>query len=241
MTAYAIKNLDLSHNSEEAFIAFEKTQKEILEKAKIGDHNRQYGVYVGAYSYERDYVIAVLAFLDEYDLDIDVTDIRELNDDDFSSNFNRFLSQVSYAIMRFSLRIKRIETGAAGTPIMLAANYKDEIGKNLEIIKKIVNQEVKDENKKDVIFKKIAALQSEIDRDRTTLDAAFGRLIDLSKVVGECAENLEPIVQKIERITSALRDGSERVKLLPKKERPKLISAPKSSPKADELEDEIPF
>jgi hypothetical protein len=65
-------------------------------------------------------------------------------------------------------------------------------------------------------------------------------MVDLSRVVGECAHHLEPLVQKLERITAALRDGAERVPLLLAKERPKLLSDAYPKPK-NELEDEIPF
>ena len=140
--------------------------------------------------------------------------------------------------MRFNLRKNRTDAGSIGTVIMIASTYKSEIGKLLETIRKIVNQEVHDPKKKDKIFAKIAALQSEVDRDRTTIDALFGQMIDLTKTVGECAENLDPLIDKLERVKKLFWDNSEKVEILPKKERSKLITKQEAPA---ELDDEIPF
>ena len=89
-----------------------------------------------------------------------------------------------------------------------------------------MNQKVSDENKRDKISHKIASLQNEIDRDRTTIDAVFSRLISLSKVLGDSAENVEPLVQKVERILTALSAGVTFVQLLPKKRTAQTPSKP---------------
>ena len=131
-------------------------------------------------------------------------------------------------------------SGQAGTPIVIKTNFKDEIHGLLNTIRKIVNTNVIDGVKKEAIYKRIAALQSELDRERTTIDAIFGRLIDLSRVVGDCTENVEPLIQKLERVMAALYSGAYRVPLLPKKERTKLLPTPEKMPISD-LDDDIPF
>jgi hypothetical protein len=88
----------------------------------------------------------------------------------------------------------------------------------------------------------MAALQSEIDRCRTTVDAVFGRAIALSKVLYECGENLEPLIQRFERVMAALYRGTDYFPLLPKRERPKLLPKSESRPKLPhDLGDDIPF
>ncbi|PCJ36965.1 MAG: hypothetical protein COA93_00485 [Alphaproteobacteria bacterium] len=179
-----------------------------------------------------------MAFLDEYNLDIQIPDISELSDHDFIQSFQQFKSRVQYIILRFSLRKNRITGGTAGTLISIKFTYKGEIGNLLETIRKIVNQEVKETKKRDKIFSKIASLQSEIDRDQTTIDAIFGHMIDLSETVGECAERLEPVIDKLERIKKLLWDNSKKVEALPTPGRPKLITKEKDN---SGLDDEIPF
>lgn len=223
---------------EEAFVKFEKNIRQVYEAQVRNDrefHSDNTGQYFGSYSPEKSYVMGVLACIDEYGLEIDLPDIADLSGNEFEKYFGIFKSKVLYATMRFSLRKKRIDNGTIGTLIMIAPSYKDEIGKLLVTIRKIVNQEVKDVTKKDKIFSKIASLQSEVDREQTTIDALFGRMISLSKTIGDSAENLEPLIEKLERVKKLFWDNTEEVKLLPKAERKKLIT------KEDDLDDEIPF
>ena len=234
---------DLGNSAEEAFTTFEeRLRKELLAAQHYDrDQNTEGSYYNGNYEPERMYVSSILAFLDEYDLELDIIDISEIDDNQkFNANFHKFFNKINYARTRFSLRSQKIADGSAGTVIEIKESFKEEIHKNINTIRKIVNQEIQDENKKDNIFKKLAALQSEIDRDRTTIDAVFKRFIDFSNVIGESAENIEPLVEKVERISKALTEGTITIKLISKKERPK-IEGPSSTKKSDALEDEIPF
>lgn len=234
---------DLGLNPEEAFIVFEERLRVALAAAQNEDrriNSDSSGYYTGSYSPERYYVSSVLAFLDEYDLELEVKDIAYFGDSEFRTAFDEFFNKVNYVRTRFKLRKARISTGQAGTLIAIKPHFKNEIHHLLDTIRKIVNANIADEPKREHIYKKIAALQSEIDRDRTTVDAVFGRFLELSRVAGQFAENLEPLVQKLERVMAALRDGSERVPLLPKRERTPLLES--SHPKRhDDLDDEIPF
>jgi seryl-tRNA synthetase len=124
--------------------------------------------------------------------------------------------------------------------ISIGSNYKSEIGKLLDTTRKIVYQEVKDTYKRDNILKKIASLQSEVDRDQTTVDALFGRMIDLSQAIGTAAEKLDPLLDKMERVKKLFWDSPRKVEQLPKPERPKLITKDTESTRTG-LDDEIPF
>jgi uncharacterized coiled-coil DUF342 family protein len=127
--------------------------------------------------------------------------------------------------------------------ITFTNDYKSEIGSFLEKIRKIVNQEVETGKKKDKIFSKIASLQSEVDRDVTTVDAAFGRVRELGKVLGEAGGNLKPAVDQLERIKKIFWDNSEKVDQLPKPDRPKMITKDDDTGygQSRDLDDEIPF
>jgi hypothetical protein len=237
---------DLGDNAEEAFVIFEERLRESLWRAKEEDrrlYTKSNGFYEGSYSPERYYVSSILAFLDEYDLhQMDVPDITTVDNDDFLHRFDEFFNKVNYARTRLKLRKARIDTGQGGTPIIIKAQFRDEIHGHLDTIRKIVNAHIRDEGKKDAIYKKISALQSEIDRSRTTVDAVFGRAIALSKVLYECGENLEPLIQRFERVMAALYRGSDCFPLLPKRERPKLLPKSEGRPKLPhDLDDDIPF
>ncbi|TQV73369.1 hypothetical protein [Denitrobaculum tricleocarpae] len=237
-----ISDIDLTElpsGREEAFVYFEKSVRDKHERSVQDDrdfHSDQNNNYVGRLEPERVYISAILAFLDEYNLHIDVPDLNNITreqENDFLAELNNFKYKIHYAVTRFSLRKVRIEDGSVGTTILITSTYKSEIGKLLETIRKIVNQEVTDTCKKDKIFSKISDLQLEVDRDQTTIDALFGRVLSLSKTIGQVAENLTPLLDKLERIKKLIWDGAKEVEALPQKERRKLI--PKN------LDDKIPF
>jgi flagellar biosynthesis chaperone FliJ len=234
-----LKRLPESH--EEAFVFFEDQARFEYEKRVKEDRDReldQNGEYVGSYEPEKEYINRIMAFIDEYRLDIDVPDISECYGHTYKAEFDRVRSKIEYITTRFSLRKIRIKQGSAGTQISFKQNYKSEIGSLLETIRKIVNQEIKDVKKRDKIFSKIASLQSEVDREQTTIDALFSRMIALSKTVGECAKNLDPLLKKVECIQKILCEKSDEVQLLPKMERRKLFPKEPIIPKID---DDIPF
>ncbi len=232
-------------NREEAFTNFVTAISREYDE-KIHDDRRMYtdqnGDYEGAYEPERSFVSAILAFLDEYGIESEIVDISELSNQDFSAHFGKFKSKVEYLTTRFKLRQHRIKSGGIGTLITIGSDYKSEIGKLLDTARKIVNQEVTDTNKKDNILAKIASLQSEVDRDQTTIDALFGRMLDLTQTIGKSADNLTPLLEKLERVKKLFWDNSKKVEQLPKPERPKLITK-EETPEAQSNfdDDEIPF
>jgi hypothetical protein len=238
----------LPANSQEAFSEYEAQVRAAYEESARGDQDYnvdQDNNYTGSYDPERSYVMAILAFLDEYSLEAEVEDISALDNEEFYKHFKQFKSKIEYVTIRYSLRKNRITSGGLGTVISISQSYKSEIGSLLEKIRKIVNQEVEAGKKKDKIFGKIAALQSEVDRDQTTVDAAFGRVLDLSKVLGEAGGNIKPAVDQLERLKKIFWDRSEKVKQLPKPDRPKMITEEKQGGykdgKVSVPDDEIPF
>lgn len=233
----------LPPNREEAFAAFvasissEYAQNLRNDRSTYSDHNNN---YEGSYEPERSFVTAILAFLDEYGIESDLQDISELNNKDFAAHFGRFKSKVEYLTTRFRLRQHRVASGSIGTLIAIGSNYKSEVAGLLDTIRKIVSQEVKDVHKRDNILSKIASLQSEVDRDQTTVDALFSRMLDLSQTIGKAAENIEPLVKLMERVKKVFWDAPEKVRQLPRPERQKLISQDKAEQKSG-MDDEIPF
>jgi len=241
-----IDDIDISNlgdNAEEAFITFEKRLRDVLlpEQEKDMQQNTYNGDYHGSYAPQRHYVSSVIAFLDEYELEIgeDIIDISKSDNNDFSKAFSDFFGSINYARTRFKLRKEKIATGQVGTPVSISFDYKEEINKMLETIRKIVNQQIDDENKKDSIHKKLSALQLEVNSDKTTLDSLMCKFIDISEAIGECGEKLEPAVSKLERVMAAIYGGAKRTPRLPSKDRQKLL--PSTEKKQELMDDEIPF
>lgn len=236
--------LNLPKAQEDALVAYISFVTQQYEKAAENDLNRHSdhnGNYIGSYEPQRTYVTDVLAFLDEYNIDSDIPDISELPTKDFLEQFGYFKSKVNYVRRRFALRKVRTEAGTAGTVITFAPDYKAEIGKLLETIRKIVNQEVPEGRRRDTIFSRINSLQLEVDKDFTTIDQTFRLMIDLSSAVGEMSEKVEPLVKQIERLANVFLKGSKKTEQLPKPERPKRITKEEEVAAPDLDDDEIPF
>ncbi|MFW2589081.1 hypothetical protein [Sagittula sp. SSi028] len=235
----------LPTNREEAFARYEAKIRIAFEQRRSND--REYNVdhngnYEGFFEPERDYVNSILAFLDEYGLDTQLPDISELGDPEFIQRFNAFRSKVGYLTTRYALRAERFENGDAGTVIAIGQDYKSQIGEHLSKIRKIVNSEVKEGFKRDSIFKKVSSLQSEVDRDQTTIDAAFGRMIDLTQALGSAAENLKPAIDQLERVKEIFFGHSKRTDQLAAPNRPKQIEdKSQEGLDAPNTDDEIPF
>jgi hypothetical protein len=95
------------------------------------------------------------------------------------------------------------------------------------------------QSKKESLFAKIAALESEIDRGRTRFDAAAALWIEVCEKVGEGIEKLEPLRKLIDSvgnlIGAAKKEEETEAHRLPAPKTPKQIGPPKES------DDDIPF
>ena len=236
---------ELPSSIEEAFPAFVRIVTDDYKKQYKNDrsvNSDQNGNYDGTYEPERSYVTAILAFLDEFQIGADLVDISDVEDNrDFYMQFGRFKSKVEYIVTRHRVRIGRLRSGTSGTVLEIELDFKAEIGKHLETVRKIVNKEVNDKKKKDKIIRKIGSLKLEVDRDITTADALFGQMRDLGQAIGETAENLGPAIDKLEKIKKIFWDRTSRVEQLPKPERPKLITNENDPNFTADYDDEIPF
>ncbi|MCY4288609.1 MAG: hypothetical protein OXC63_08450 [Aestuariivita sp.] len=233
---------DLPGNPEKAFCEFETKVRTAYENQEAANSYDDMGNFVSevCYASRKSYVVRILAFLDlraiTYADEPRIRDITTLDGEDFMETFGQFTLGVERLITTFQLR----NDSQTGTKIAIAISYKAEIGRYLKKIREIVRREVKAVHKRDNIFAKIAALQSEVDRDQTTIDAAFGRVIDLSKVIGEVAENIKPVIELMDKIKRIFWEGTDKVNLLPKPPSPIMLPKPNSNAPSKDASDDIP-
>lgn len=242
-----IEFIDLPADQEEAFLLYERhIHKEMDERAgnDLDCETDQNGNYVGDYAPQRDYVTAILAFFDEYDIEQSLLkNIALLENPDFPREFRNFQAQVTYIRSRYHLRTKRSKLGRAGTPVVISASYKDQITGLIDTIQKIVEAEIQEAEKKEAIYKRLSALRDEVLRDRTTLDAIFSKLLRTSEVIGGCAENIDPLIDKLERLKQLFFDGVKEQKQLDGPKELKKLPAPEDGllSEDDSLDEDIPF
>ena len=236
-----------NRNPEEVFVYLEAQVRSQYERYSRNDreHNmNENGTYRGSYDPEHQYVSQITAILDVLGLDIGVSDISEIltgTSTTIDMEFQAFQQKVIYAITRFSVRRALGAVGTAGTVIAISSDYKEKIGSLLGKIRKIVDQEIQDIAKRDTIFTKIAALQREVDRDRTTVDTLFRCALDLTQTLGECAKNLKPLLDTADQLKKLIWESSKPVQSLPMTNPSKLIETrpDKCEPDIDENEDDI--
>jgi hypothetical protein len=245
------KPIELNHDTqgtpEEVFLNCEMQLREKIIEMHEKDLNVNVdssGNYSRNYSAYRSYLAHILGLLDEIELDIKVKDISKLSLYEFKSEFESLIGQIDRLRTRLSVRVNNGNILSSTTVIALTPETKEEIHKQLETIRKIINQAKLEEDKKDAICRKIAALQSEIDRDRTTLDANLSKLLDVSVAIREAGENVAPALAKIDKLKEFLWSVWEQAeRILPPTAKLKLLSSEKKQPNAPkvELDDEIPF
>lgn len=233
---------DLPDDDEAAFVQYEAILRETVRRVNSDQDYRTWDV-------EREYVAHMLAFVDNRDLPVDLP--RNPPDDDqyFSDWYKNFVRAIDYfkasARLQVSARRKRNVTSIA-----LPIDMKAQIGGHLTAIRNIVGCADLSANKRDAIFRRVADLQEEVDRDRTRTEAALALLLDVTSAVGKGAENLKPVLDRIESIIKVLakaRDENEQKALTGPKER-KRIAAPTTSAEQPAQQewaladsDEIPF
>lgn len=139
--------------------------------------------------------------------------------------FEMFMSELTKIVTQFQFEASAIE---AHKQISLATDKKQEIQKLLEKIRKIVNQEIAEGDKKEAIIKKLSALENEVSLDRTSFEALLNKGSKLTKALGEYAENLEPLANLVQKIKNFIWADSEDAKLLDASDETLLLEGEKS-------------
>lgn len=217
-----------------AFAAYEK---------RIRATTRDAGQFENGWHLERQYVTHLLAFVNVTNLNLDLDSNPPGDDGTFDRWFHEFTHVVDRIVLEVRLRHARSLKRDVVTAVYLSDDYRSEIHKLIGRIRKIVNQADLGDVKKDAIYDKIAKLQSEIDRSRTRFDAFLSRFLDLTNVVGEGAENLEPAVKLLGRLTEVIgrAKSAHDAGKLPSPEETRKLPRPESDQQPDSETDDLPF
>lgn len=220
----------LPKDSKEAFIKYESFYREKMEK----------GLNENRWRAEREYVFSMLAFMDAYGFEFPIHNQVPQDDEDFHEYFSFFRDQIFYEAQKIKLEMHREESSLGGDSVDLSADYRNEIHDNIKIIRRILNAISLNESRREVLFKRLNEFATEVDRTRTRLQSFKAFFLEATKVAGEGADNLEPVVAKAERIAEMLGEakGKEEQAWLLSKDEKKLLISPGKIP---EIDDDIPF
>ncbi len=95
---------------------------------------------------------------------------------------------------------------------------KSTISGHLERVRDIVRRAEIEESMRERIFSAIQALQTEVERNRTRVDAVVSVWLQITEAIGGGAKNLEPAANLVEKLTRALylaKDAEQRPQLPP--------------------------
>lgn len=235
--------LNLPDDPELAFVQYEDSLRKKLHveiAASEGDETEDV---------RRDYVNHVLAAAKAFD----VEDLRDWHvppvDDRIFGFYNQLLSEVTnYTVqirIRHSRRVKRYS-------VALNSAARQKIRHHLGKIKQTIDRLDVSQSKKEALFGKIAALEDEVNRDRTRFDAIMALVLETANTGGEAARRLEPVRKFIDSITGLIKEAkddedtaSPRLKAPNERKRiegpHKKTAAPDDNEQVVDLDDEIPF
>jgi hypothetical protein len=224
---------NLPVDPERAFLMLESYFKTECEKKLANAHQEERtDVYLV------QYISRVIGAISELGLEphFHVGSVPAINDVDYSTYLN-FSKDVEHYRTMLQIRHARRRKGHS---VALDVNTKSKLRHLLTQMKETVDKLDVSEKKKEALFAKIAALESEINRDRTNFDAIAALWIEVCEKAGDGFEKLKPLRDMIDSIGNLIgvakksEDASQPQLSAPKP--PKQIPPPKPS-----LDDDIPF
>lgn len=97
-----------------------------------------------------------------------------------------------------------LEPALSENTVVLDDEWRTKISSYVAHIRKIVMGAEIEDGMRDAISKRLNALQEEVDRSRTRLEAATAVWLKLTEAIGAGAENLEPAVKLLQRVSGAI-------------------------------------
>ncbi len=234
---------ELPFDPEESFLILEDRFRRECEAAV--QHSSEHD---NVSIYYTDYIAQVLGAAEELGL-VEAAfekEVPAIQDVDFHT-YQNFSKRVKHYRTRLEIRHgRRVQNNS----VRFDAPTKAKLHHLLKPVHEIFTNLEVDENKREALFSKLKALESEIDRNRTRFDAFAALTIEAAEVVGQIVEQsrLLEVFNAIARIFGTAKKDEE-LRQLPAPKKPKQIEHKNSkSPlkkaaltKHDDMDDEIPF
>jgi hypothetical protein len=236
--------LDLPADPEEGFAVLQQRKYKELEAIwESHPHSEEYSY---SYYYERRYVDTLVAFDEVHDLGILTAyrdpPIRDQEFSDFFQDFRRHAEITSQKIMMEAAR--RVKVGAQQI-VVLDATARQTIHALINALREKLNELTLPDSKRESLFNKLNSFAAEVDRNRTRPEAFYAFAIEAARAAREVNEELNPLLQTIDRVFDWLEKGKKLWDALPPwSERKKIEASPKRLPQPapiNDLDDDIPF
>ena len=228
-----------------AFVAFERILRARLYEAEQEVSNYQYG---DTEQYRLEYINKVLAAAKEYGIDeLTAWKLPGLNEN-INEIYKQFASDVDHITIQIRIRNtahrREYSVGLDGNTRSKIHHYIQQIR---VVIEGVDDLPVK---KRDSLYDKLNTFAVALDRARTPFESATAVWVEFCDAVGQGFTKLEPARRWINSIGTAMGraksiEDSTRPSLPTSAERPRLAAPrtklPPPTPRAPDLDDEIPF
>ncbi len=222
---------------EQKFCKCERLARQRLGEARFNGNPNQPDEYN-----DYDYAVSVLAAAEEFGVE-ELLDFKLpwRGDDDWQDKCVMFRAEATRVSTRFLLRY-----GNGSKSVTLDPATKQKISHWLNKLRELVQNADVSEEKKDRLLVLIDNLQTEVDRERTPVQAAGELWVTVCTYIGKGFNELKPAAEFIREIGSAIgiaKDKEETRRQLPKRKEPKRIEAFQQENGSFDrnLDDEIPF
>ena len=224
---------NLPEDPQQAFLVIERVIRQNLY-----DRIRNWGEGSPAVPYF-DYINNVRAAADELGLSF-LDQYENLGFPNASEEaFRNFISDVDRYLTR-----TRIAQGRRNRAYSVAfdAIAKKKIGHYLSQIRDVIDAADLDDRKKEALYARINALQTEIDRSRTRFEAFGAYVIEAAGILGEAGKRIEPLTDAIAKVFGIAKSHEDAIQSLPKPPDLKKLNPPDQKPReASPIDDDIPF
>jgi hypothetical protein len=234
---------DLPDEEELAFATLEAHYKESLESDIQGSDQGNAIAY-----FKRRYCNQVIAAARSLSIDHIRDYTLPTGDEEIWSFYDTFEADVMNVIIQIRINHARRRKMYSVT---FDSAAKQKVRHYIEQIRTTVEQSDLPQNKRDAIFKKLAELTLEIDRDRTRFEVVADALRGIARLSGDVErEGAEPWWKWVKLIFGEIDDAKDKepaTSLPAPKERKRLeaprkqLPSPNEKPKGRELDDEVPF
>jgi hypothetical protein len=185
-----------------------------------------------------DYIAKVLGAISELGLEdefqSEVPSIQEVSFQTYANFAKDVLNYCTRLEIRYGRRIQ-------GFSVAFDAKTKSKVHHHIGRIREIFTALDVEERKREALLGRLGALEQEVDRNRTRLEA-FGELvIEVASVAGVAAEKLNPVKEMIDSISRLIWGSrqNEPKQIPPPKDRKKIESRPRHPTR--DIDDEVPF
>lgn len=230
----------LPSDADEGLAILFKMLTEDLERSRQEAAGNEYSTF-DLMDAQQSLLVKVFAFIAAYNLDLPLNKEAPGNTEAYDFYYRDVISEIKFYIAKTSFeRAAKFKSGTAGV-YTLSPSLKLEMHHYIGQVRELIAHAQMSDIKRAALSAKLNAFALEVDRDRTRIESLAAAFVWTRKEVAEGAKDLEPIVEKLDKMFQSMAKATEWIKLPSPSDKKQLPSPPKRIEHKRELDDEVPF